>query len=101
MQGVGKYILFKGKKIVKEPYKVKEFKYHEFYDLKDLASKIIHNKDKDKEENKVQWLKIKRLRFVKGEKRIYFNYDMSETFNYVAVTGKEGKTRITRTKRKE
>lgn len=37
----------------------------------------------------------------KGENRIYFNYDMSETFNYVAVTGKEGKTRITRTKRKE
>lgn len=89
------------KKIVKEPYKTKEFKYHEFFDLKDLASKIIHNKDKDKEGNKVQWLKIKRLRFVKGEKRIYFNYDMSETFNYIDVTGKEGKTRATRTKRKE
>ncbi|CAH0714964.1 unnamed protein product, partial [Brenthis ino] len=25
------------KKIVKEPYKIKEFKYHGFYDLKDLA----------------------------------------------------------------
>lgn len=39
------------KKIVKEPYKTKEFKYHEFYDLKDLASKIIFNKDKDSEGN--------------------------------------------------
>ncbi|KAL4719382.1 hypothetical protein ACJJTC_009273 [Scirpophaga incertulas] len=39
--------VFQKKKIVKEPYKTKEFKYHEFYDLKDLASKIILNKDKD------------------------------------------------------
>ncbi|KAL4713228.1 hypothetical protein ACJJTC_013158 [Scirpophaga incertulas] len=41
--------VFQKKKIVKEPYKTKEFKYHEFYDLKDLASKIILNKDKDNE----------------------------------------------------
>lgn len=89
------------KKIVKEPYKTKEFKYHEFYDLKDLASKLMFNKDKDNVGNKVQWLKIKRMRYMKGEKRIYFNYDMSEDFNYMDVTGREGMTRATRAKRQE
>ncbi|KAL4706739.1 hypothetical protein ACJJTC_014494 [Scirpophaga incertulas] len=91
--------VFQKKKIVKEPYKTKEFKYHEFYDLKDMASKIILNKDKDNVGNKVQWLKIKRLRYIKGERRIYFNYDMSENFNYMDVTGREGMTRATRAKR--
>lgn len=37
----------------------------------------------------------------KGEKRIYFTYDMTEKFNYTDVTDKEGKMRSTRTKRKE
>lgn len=58
------------KKIVKEPYNTKEFKYNEFYDLKDLASKIIHNKDKDQEGNKVQWLKIKRQVCKGGENNL-------------------------------
>lgn len=56
-----------GKKITIDPYKVKEFKYDEFFDLKHLASKIIKNRTKDDKGHKVQRLKIKRIKYVKGE----------------------------------
>lgn len=74
------------KKITREPYKVKEFKFHEFYDLKELSKVIIKNRKKDEMGNTVNWLKIKRLKYIKGDHRIYFNYDMSNNFNYIDVS---------------
>ncbi|CAG9782675.1 unnamed protein product [Diatraea saccharalis] len=75
-----------GKKIIREPYHGKEFKYNEFLDLKHLADAIMKNKTKDEKGNRVQWLKIKRIRYVKGEERkLFFNYDMSEHFNVMNI----------------
>ncbi|XP_063365176.1 uncharacterized protein LOC134653713 [Cydia amplana] len=68
------------KKVKKDPYNVKEFKYNEFYDLKRLAEAILKNKSKDCNGNKVLWLKIKKMKYVKGDSKIYFNYDSSEDY---------------------
>ncbi|CAG5056570.1 unnamed protein product [Parnassius apollo] len=73
--------------MTREPYHVKEFKYDEFLDLKHLAGEIMKNRTKDEKGKQVQWLKIKRIKYVKGEDRkIYFNYDMSDEF-YVMDIG--------------
>lgn len=64
----------------KDPYNVKEFKYNEFYDLKQLAEATIKNKTKDCNGNKVSWLKIKKIKYVKGDPKIYFNYNASEEY---------------------
>lgn len=75
-----------GNKITRDPYKVKEFKYDEFFDLKHLANTIIKNRTKDDKGQKVQWLKIKRIKYVKGEDRkIFLNYDMSDNFNIIEI----------------
>lgn len=73
------------KNLKKKPYHVREFKFHEFKDLKKLAETIYKNKTKDNEGKPVKWLKIKRMVYVKGETKIYFNYDMSETLLYFDI----------------
>ncbi|CAG5002002.1 unnamed protein product [Parnassius apollo] len=75
-----------GKKMTREAYHVKEFKYDEFLDLKHLAGEIMKNRTKDEKGKQVQWLKIKRIKYLKGEDRkIYFNYDMSDKFNVMDI----------------
>lgn len=82
------YIKKENKKVVKNPYVVKEFKYDEFKDLKDLSNKILLNTRIDTEGKQVKWLKIKRLRYIKGENKIFYNYVMSENFSTIDVTKK-------------
>lgn len=85
----------KGQKLTKTPYKTKEFKYNEFYDLKALAKTIMINRTVDENGKQVQWLKIKRIKYVKGErKKIFFNYDMSEKFHCLDITGKSLKNDV-------
>ncbi|CAG4954409.1 unnamed protein product [Parnassius apollo] len=46
----------------------------------------MKNRTKDEKGKQVQWLKIKRIKYVKGEDRkIYFNYDMSDEFNVMDI----------------
>ncbi|CAG4954356.1 unnamed protein product [Parnassius apollo] len=45
------------------PYTVKELKYTEMVDVRALNEKIAKNTSRDKEGNKITWLKIKCLRF--------------------------------------
>lgn len=78
------------KKITKNPYKVKEFKHFEFKDLKHLSEEILKNTTKDTDGNQVKWLKVKRLRYIKGESKIFYNYDMSTNFCSIDVTKKFG-----------
>lgn len=69
-----------------EPYKVREFKYDEMLDLKELAQQLIKNREIDNFNEKVNWMKLKRLKYVKGEKsKIFFNYDLSEEFRFLQV----------------
>ncbi|CAG4940603.1 unnamed protein product [Parnassius apollo] len=71
----------------KTPYKKKEFKYNEIYDLKKLADETVFNRSKNNNGNQVKWLKIKRIRHLHEESsKIYFNYDMSVTFLYIDIS---------------
>lgn len=77
---------FNDEKHCVEPYKVREFKYDEMLDLKQLAQQLIKNREKDNLNEKVNWMKLKRLKYVKGEKsKIFFNYDLSEEFRFIKV----------------
>ncbi|XP_047986390.1 uncharacterized protein LOC125226450 isoform X2 [Leguminivora glycinivorella] len=87
------------KKIEIDSYKVKEFKFNEMLDLKKLSAAIMNNKNKDTTNEAVNWLKIKRIRYVKGDFKIYFNYDMSEDFRQLDISYKKPNTPRTRAKR--
>ena len=41
---------------------------------------MLKNKRKDCHGNKINWLKIKKLKYVKGDPKIYFNYDVPDNF---------------------
>lgn len=70
-----------------EPYKVREFKYDEMLDLKKLAQQLVKNREKDNLHEKVNWMKIKRPKYEKGEKtKIFFNYDLSDEFRFIQVS---------------
>ncbi|KAI5646050.1 hypothetical protein NE865_01943 [Phthorimaea operculella] len=90
-------------KVVKNPYHAKEFKYDEFYDLKQLACGMNINNKKDSEGKTVKWLKIKRFRYMKSEpNKIFFNYDLSENFSSMNMKDAKSTTvnrRSTRSKR--
>ncbi|CAK1588598.1 unnamed protein product [Parnassius mnemosyne] len=74
------------KKVKKNKYNVKQFTYSEFKDLKQLASTIILNKTTNTEGQRIQWLKIKRMKYIKGDRNIHYNYDMSTSFKTMNVT---------------
>ncbi|KAJ2950557.1 hypothetical protein O0L34_g8802 [Tuta absoluta] len=83
-----------GQKITKENYKVKEFKYNEFYDLKSLASSMFVNPKKDSEGNPVKWMKIKQFRYLKEEPhKVFFRYDLKDDkfFHIIVKDTSEGK----------
>lgn len=76
----GKYGRIKKKQVNKSPYSVKEMKFDDFFDLKNLANKIVCNRNRDTSGQIVRWLKIKCLKYVKNEfGKIYFKYMHSDT----------------------
>ncbi|KAH9630407.1 hypothetical protein HF086_009556 [Spodoptera exigua] len=79
------------KTITKNCYQVKEFKYNEF---KDLTNTIILNRTKNTDGQQVKWLKIKRMKYIKGDKKIYYNYDMSNSFMAIDVTASDTQNKI-------
>lgn len=83
------------KKVKKNRYNVTQFKYADFKDLKQLANTVILNRTTNTEGQKVQWLKIKRMRYIKGDLKIYYNYDMSENFKQIDVTCSEKPSKTT------
>ncbi|KAJ8912367.1 hypothetical protein NQ315_014734 [Exocentrus adspersus] len=87
-----------------EPYQVKEMKYGDFFNIKKLADSIMKNKTTDTDGNSVKWLKIKRIKYVKGKKdSIFFNYDLSEEFKCLRISNNStltaAKRPLTRSKR--
>lgn len=76
-----------GNKITIEPYHIKEFKFNEFLDLKKFSERFFKNRTTDTDGEPVQWLKIKRMRYVKGNiNTIFFNYDLSENFKSINIS---------------
>lgn len=70
-----------GNKYNIEPYTVQELKYGDMLNLKTLATQVILNRTKDNNNEIVKWMKIKRIKYIKGETdKIFFNYDLSEEF---------------------
>ncbi|KAL4717613.1 hypothetical protein ACJJTC_000762 [Scirpophaga incertulas] len=93
-----------GVKYTKLPYQIKELKYDEFFDLKKLAEETLNQKATDCNGNAVKWLKIKRMKYLKSEpSKVLFNYDMSERFLSLDVSGnaQPGNNRPKRRKEKE
>ncbi|KAL4718408.1 hypothetical protein ACJJTC_004679 [Scirpophaga incertulas] len=80
-------------------YKVSELKFNDMLDLKNLSETFIRNKNKDNKKETVNWLKIKRIKYVKGDLKVYFNYDMSENFRSIDVCKMSVSTPKTRAKR--
>lgn len=69
-------------------------------DLKNLSAIIMKNKNKDNMKQAVNWLKIKRMRYVRGDLKNYFNYDMSEDFRVLEVLNTSLNTSNTRATRR-
>lgn len=75
-------------------YQVKEFKFNEFKDLKKLANTIILNRTKNTDGQQVKWLQINRMKYIKGDKKIYYNYDMTNSFMTMDVTVSDTQNKI-------
>lgn len=91
------------------PYHVNHMKFDDFYDWKSYSTETCHNVKKISNSSsgdpKVQWLKIKWLRFEKSRANIVqFKYDLyAPTFLELDVCGSKGnapKRRCTRTQNK-
>lgn len=62
----------------RKPYKPFELKFNDFYDLHSLSAKLIKNKNIDDKGDKVNWLKIKSLKYEKCQSTI-IQYKYSHT----------------------
>ncbi|XP_065220583.1 uncharacterized protein LOC135845719 isoform X2 [Planococcus citri] len=63
------------------PYIVKRLYFSDFYNIRALTEKIMINRKKDVENNNVDWLKIKWLRFTEdSENIVFFKYDVKSEF---------------------
>lgn len=72
-----------------EPYNVQEFKFNNFYDLKNLSENLIRNKIKDTEGQTVNWLLIKSLRYSKKNPGIIeYKYMHSNPYKFINVFGR-------------
>ncbi|KAF6208159.1 hypothetical protein GE061_016610 [Apolygus lucorum] len=58
-----------------KPYHVRELKFGDMVDLKKLSAMLMTNRLNDKEGEKVSWLRIERLKFIKGSNTILFSYN--------------------------
>lgn len=70
-------------------------KHDSFYDFKSLAKEVLQNKSTDSNGEKVQWLKIKWLRFRKDQPNVmFFKYDFDdENFREISVVQKRGRSK--------
>lgn len=69
------------KKIMKEPYVVKELYFNKILDLKDFAKDVFYSNIVDTNNEKVQWLKIKRLKYERGNPNtVSYSYDYESPY---------------------
>lgn len=60
-------LLFPTTRIKTSPYEVTNIHYNEVYDLEKLVKDMVKNSTINTENDKINWLKIKRIRFQKTE----------------------------------
>lgn len=72
-----------------KPYNIKQLKYSDFIDFKKLAKDMIKNRYKDETGAKVNWLKIKRLRYEKAKPfQIQYSYDFYSDYKAINILGR-------------
>ena len=70
----------------KKPYQVRQLHHHEFFDLKRLATEILHNSVKDVSGKRVYWSKIKHIKFEKQYPHIMqFRYSFDDEMSELRV----------------
>lgn len=73
-------LLFSCARIHPNPYKVITLNHNDFYDLEKLVNLMVHNTTVNIEKEKVNWLKIKWMRFDKSEPNIMqYKYGLQDT----------------------
>lgn len=78
----------------KSPYEVKEMKFKDFVDLKQLSKDKIKNKNRDINGEHVNWLLVKCFKYCKASPGIiYYRYDHTSEYTSLPVTGK-GRPRL-------
>ncbi|KAI4464977.1 dna-directed rna polymerases i ii and iii subunit rpabc2 [Holotrichia oblita] len=79
-----------GRKKVSIPYETQELRYDDFYNLKKLTATFVRNRNHDINGCKVQWLKIKCMRYEKAKPHcILFKYNYSDPhYNISDVFGR-------------
>lgn len=76
----------RGKNKDKPPYQVMELKYKDVWDLQALAASTLKNKNTDENGEKVNWLKIKCLKFEKAHPNaIFYRYDHSSEYKKIDI----------------
>lgn len=84
----------RGRKKNAVPYEVQELRYFDMIDLKSLAKNIIQNKSVNETGDKVNWLKIKCLRYEKMNPNIIlYKYNYSENFQKIDVSMSKTRTK--------
>lgn len=80
------------------PYHVKQLRHTDFYDLKALSAKLISNRIKDENGEKVNWLRIKMLKFSKSMPSVIeFSYDYDEkNYKKIHTSSRGRQTQITK-----
>ncbi|KAL8606590.1 hypothetical protein ACOMHN_009475 [Nucella lapillus] len=67
-------------------YDVEELAHRNIFDFKSVATTCLRNTKSDTDGNRVNWMKIKWLRYLKGEEdTIYFKYKMSDPFKKLKI----------------
>lgn len=70
----------------KSPYKVRQLKFTDFYDLEQLSAVLIQNRNELAKNKKLQWLNVKWFRFERNFKPVVgFKYDPRDDFQYLEV----------------
>lgn len=74
---------------IQSEYQVHLLKFSDFYNLQELASSTIKNRNRDEFGDKVSWLKIKCLKFEKQLPATFFyRYDHTSDYKKVNVAGR-------------
>uniref|UniRef100_A0A6P7F5F0 Uncharacterized protein LOC114326508 n=1 Tax=Diabrotica virgifera virgifera TaxID=50390 RepID=A0A6P7F5F0_DIAVI len=80
---------FNPKNKKKGEYEVHILKYKDFFNLQELSSNLIKNRNKDENGETVSWLNIKCLRFQKENPEAFFyRYDHSSDYKKVNISGR-------------
>ncbi|KAL1491869.1 hypothetical protein ABEB36_012398 [Hypothenemus hampei] len=78
----------RGKNKISGAYTVQQLTFNDFIDSKDLSNSIIKNATRDEDGKKVQWLKIKQLRYEKKSSVIMFRNNYDEEYKIINVKSK-------------